>query len=259
MLQIAQSSSTFKEAMTHACHYAMLGCQSLPMRIEESEFSYEIVYSYDQRWRMDSELAFQHTLEGAIFFLLKEYESLTNKKCSPIKVTLDYQPQRSFKDYQKWFNCQVFIRDNRNSVVFRKKDFDRIIENSDYNLLMHLLKFADLKLQKLERRETPLEVASRIIVNTLPDRARVEEVAREMNMGVRTLQRRLKDEGTSFRDLLEEILLEFARNQIKYNKNINLSELAYLLNYSDLSAFSRAYRKHFGVPPTKHASLKSAA
>ena len=44
--------------------------------------------------------------------------------------------------------------------------------------------------------------------------------------------------------------MEFAKKEI-IKKKYSLSELAYILNYSDLSAFSRAYRNHFGVAPTK--------
>ena len=78
----------------------------------------------------------------------------------------------------------------------------------------------------------------------------VKDVARALNLSVRSLQRRLNYEDTSFRDLLETLLMEFAKKEIM-KKKYSLSELAYILNYSDLSAFSRAYRNHFGVAPTK--------
>lgn len=255
IMQLAQSSATFKEAIQFACEYAMLGCQSLPMRLEETEYAYELVYGFDRRWRLNSEDAYQHVLEGAIYFLLKQYETLTGKKFSPIKVTLDYQPRTAFKELQSWYGCQVFIRDARSSVVFRKADLDTPVQSADYSLLQHLLQFANLRLDNLQKRNTPVQQVSRIIINTLPDRARVEDVARELNMGVRTLQRRLKYEDTSFRELLEDHLLDFARENIRKQAKPNLSEIAYLLNYSDLSAFSRAYRKHFGVPPTKEKAI----
>lgn len=250
IIQLAQNCSTVKEAIEYACEFAMLGCQSLPMRLEETEYTYELIYGFDRQWRMNCEDSFQHTLEGSIYFLLKQYEALTNRRFVPIKVTLDYQPRVVFKELQGWFGCQVFIRDIRNSVVFRKQDLDARISSADNALLKHMLRFAEERKERLEKRDTIVQQVSKIIVNTLPDRAKVEDVARELNVGVRTMQRRLKDEDTSFRHLLEMNLLEFARNEIRKRK-CNLGELAYLLNYSDLSAFSRAYRIYFGVPPTK--------
>lgn len=248
--QIAQNSSTIKEAIQYACEYAMLGCESLPMRLHETEYAYDLVYYYDQSWRHDSELTFQHTLEGSISFLLKQFEVLTNKKFSPIKVTLDYQPRVNFKKMEKYFNAPVFIRDYRNSIVFRKQDLNTRISSADHELLKHLVRFAEERKDKLLERDTIVQQASKIIIDTLPDRAMVKDVARALNLSVRSLQRRLNYEDTSFRDLLESLLMEFAKKEIQ-KKKYSLSELAYILNYSDLSAFSRAYRNHFGVAPTK--------
>jgi len=248
--QLAQNSSTIKEAIQYACEYAMLGCESLPMRLHETEYTYELVYYNDQTWRHDSEITFQHTLEGSISFLLKQFEVLTNKKFTPIKVTLDYQPRVNFKKMEKYFNAPVFIRDYRNSIVFKKQDLNTRISSADHELLKHLVRFAEDRKDKLLERDTIVQQASKIIIDTLPDRAMVKDVARALNLSVRSLQRRLNYEDTSFRDLLETLLMEFAKKEIQ-KKKYSLSELAYILNYSDLSAFSRAFRNHFGVAPTK--------
>lgn len=250
MLQIAQNCKTFKDAVVLACNYAMLGCDSLPMRLEETEYAYELIFNFDRTWRSNSEETFQHTLEGSLFFLLKEYEALTNKKFSPVKITLDYTPRVSFKELEKYYRAPVFIRDNRNTVVFRKKDLDTPIASADHDLLQHLIRFAEDRIATLQKRDTVVEQVGRIVMRNLPDRASADNVARELNMSVRTMQRHLKYEDTSFREILEKHLMEFAKNEIRKGKH-TLSEIAYQLNYSDLSAFSRAYKNHFGVAPTK--------
>ncbi len=248
--QLAKNSSTIKEALQFACEYAMLGCESLPMRLHETEYTYDLVYYSDRSWRNDSEITFQHTLEGSISFLLKQFEVLANKKFTPIKVTLDYQPRVNFKKMEKYFNSPVFIRDYRNSIVFKKQDLNTRIATSDHDLLKHLVRFAEDRKDQLLSRDTIVQKASKVIIDTLPDRSMVKDVARALNLSVRSLQRRLNYEDTSFRDLLETLLMEFAKKEI-LKKKYSLSELAYVLNYSDLSAFSRAYRNHFGVAPTK--------
>lgn len=250
MLQIAQNCSTFKDAVVLACQYAMLGCDSLPMRLEETEYSYELIFNFDRSWRSNSEETFQHTLEGALFFLLKEYEALTAKKFNPVKITLDYTPRVSFKELEKYYKTPVFIRDNRNSIVFRKKDLDAPISTADRELLQHLIRYAEEQITRLQHRDTVVEQVGRIIMRNLPDRATSDSVARELNMSVRTMQRHLKYEDTSFREILDKHLMEFAKNEIRKGK-YSMSEIAYQLNYSDLSAFSRAYKKFFGEAPTK--------
>jgi AraC-like DNA-binding protein len=250
MLQIAQSSATFKDAVLLACNYAMLGCDSLPMRLEETEYSYDLIFNFDRMWRLNSEETFQHTLEGSLFFLLKEYEALTGKRFSPVKITLDYTPRVSFKELEKYYRAPVFIRDNRNTVVFRKTDLNTRITTADHELLQHLIRFAEEKISTLDQRDTVVEQVGKIIMKNLPDRASADSVARELNMSVRTMQRHLKYEDTSFRGILEKNLMDFARKQIIRGKH-SLSQIAYQLNYSDLSAFSRAYKNHYGEAPTK--------
>ena len=88
-------------------------------------------------------------------------------------------------------------------------------------------------------------------MKNLPDRASADSVARELNMSVRTMQRHLKYEDTSFRGILEKNLMDFARKQIIRGKH-SLSQIAYQLNYSDLSAFSRAYKNHYGEGSNKN-------
>ncbi len=253
MLQIAQNCRTFKDAIVLACNYAMLGCDSLPMRLEETEYSYELIFNFDRVWRSNSEDTFQHTLEGSLFFLLKEYEALTGKRFAPVKITLDYTPRVSFKELEKYFKAPVFIRDNRNTVVFRKKDLDSPVSSADHDLLQHLIRFAEERINQLAKRDTVVEKVGRIVMRNLPDRASAESVALELNMSVRTMQRHLKYEDTSFREILEKHLMEFARNEIKKGKH-TLSEIAYQLNYSDLSAFSRAFKNHYGIAATKMAN-----
>ncbi|MCB0480840.1 MAG: helix-turn-helix domain-containing protein [Flavobacteriales bacterium] len=250
ILQLAQYSNTFKDAMLKACEYSLLGCSSLPMRIEKDEYSYTLIYSFDRSWRAHSELTFRHTLEGSILFLLKEYEALTQNKFSPVKITLDYAPEVGFKKLEKYYKTPVFVRDNRNTVVFRKKDFESPIATADRSLLSHLVQYANDKIFKVQNGKRDSNKVSEIIMQHLPDRVTVEEVATELNISPRTLQRKLKDENTSFRELLEQHTMEFAKSQLRKRRN-SLSEIAYLLNYSDLSAFSRAFKNHYGFAPTK--------
>ncbi len=127
---------------------------------------------------------------------------------------------------------------------------DTAITSADHELLQHLILFAEDKISRLDDRDTVVEQVGRIIMKNLPDRASADLVARELNMSVRTMQRQLKYEDTSFRGILEKNLMDFARKQILRGKH-SLSEIAYQLNYSDLSAFSRAYKNHFGEAPTK--------
>jgi len=75
--------------------------------------------------------------------------------------------------------------------------------------------------------------------------------AKKLNMSRHTLYRKLKKEGVSFQSLVEQVRREEAEVHLKDNK-ISISELAYLLGFSELSAFSRAFKRWTGESPAQY-------
>ena len=81
-----------------------------------------------------------------------------------------------------------------------------------------------------------------------------EQLAEQFAMHPRTLNRRLKDAGTSFRELHGVACHEMARQLLRDTRR-NFSSIANLLGYSEESAFSRAFSKWEGMPPTQWRKL----
>jgi AraC-like DNA-binding protein len=73
----------------------------------------------------------------------------------------------------------------------------------------------------------------------------LEDAARALHLSPRTLQRRLADEGTSYNDLVDDVRQELARRWVKEAAR-PLGEVAFLLGYSELSAFLRAFKRWTG-------------
>jgi AraC-like DNA-binding protein len=98
----------------------------------------------------------------------------------------------------------------------------------------------------------------RIIAKLLSRReAETEPVAHELGMSVRTLTRRLSKMGVSFAQILDELRYDLALRYLR-DPNQSLAQIAFLLGYSELSAFSHAFRRWTRTTPgewrTKHAS-----
>lgn len=87
----------------------------------------------------------------------------------------------------------------------------------------------------------------------------LSQVASAMGVSDRTLKRRLLDEGTSFRVLLAEVRGGQA-NDLLIDETLSLTEIAERMGFSDLSSFSQAYKRWFGMAPSaKRASVRNAA
>jgi AraC-like DNA-binding protein len=101
-------------------------------------------------------------------------------------------------------------------------------------------------LQRLERR----------ICELLPSgKARAKVLAAELGMSERTLHRRLEGIGAKFADVVDRLRHQLAMKYVN-DRQIRLTEVAFLLGYSNQSAFSTAFRRWTGKPPrTARASL----
>jgi AraC-like DNA-binding protein len=76
----------------------------------------------------------------------------------------------------------------------------------------------------------------------------IDYVAERMNMSTRTLRRRLKDEGSSYRELLDEIRFGLAKEYLG-KTNLSMEEICRLLGYSESGNFSHAFRRWSGQSP----------
>ncbi|SET20526.1 AraC-type DNA-binding protein [Marinobacter segnicrescens] len=81
-------------------------------------------------------------------------------------------------------------------------------------------------------------------------KVKVEEVAAELNMSRHTLYKKLKEENLTFAGLLEDVRREQALNYMN-DRDRTLSEVAELLGFSELSAFSRAFKRWMGKSPAE--------
>ena len=77
-----------------------------------------------------------------------------------------------------------------------------------------------------------------------------DAVAKNLGLSKRSLQRRLQEEGTSFMTLKDEVRKELSHNYVRDSK-IDIIEIAFLLGYSDQSAFSRSYKRMTGMSPSE--------
>ena len=99
--------------------------------------------------------------------------------------------------------------------------------------------------------QDPRARAENVIIELLPySTPSLERVARRLGMSRRSLGRRLAEEGTSFKELLDELRRELARRYLEQGVHRPKS-IAALLGYKDLSAFHHAFRRWTGTTPAK--------
>jgi AraC-like DNA-binding protein len=135
-------------------------------------------------------------------------------------------------------------------LVFKRDDFDRPFVTHDPEFLELLVPHLDADLRKLSEqsiREQVKAIVKRLLSSRCPA---IEDLASELNISVRSLQRRLANDGASFQQLLDEARRELAHEYL-LNPYLELTEAAYLLGFEDSNSFFRAFHRWEGISPTK--------
>jgi AraC-like DNA-binding protein len=103
-------------------------------------------------------------------------------------------------------------------------------------------------LARCDSASVTMQVRSRII-ELLPDgRPSQDAIAESLHMSLRSLQRKLKNENTSFTTLLNETQQQLAMQYIR-DSHRSIGEITYLLGYSEPGSFTRAFRRWTGKSP----------
>lgn len=110
-------------------------------------------------------------------------------------------------------------------------------------------------LAHLDRREVGARVKARL-VDALPAGPVSEaDMARSLNLSARSLQRRLREEQTSYKELLDRTRHELALRYLG-NSRLSVNEVTYLLGFSDPSNFARAFRRWEGTSPSRYRDTR---
>jgi len=151
--------------------------------------------------------------------------------------------------YEAHFGCPVKFKARQNALVFSKADMELPFVTYNADLLAIVAPQLEAELAEQLAQKTFSEQAKGILKQLLAgQRPEIEDLARELHLSTRTLQRRLTEQGITFQRLLDEARRELARHYLLHSSR-ELNETAYLLGYEDANSFFRAFHKWEGTPP----------
>ena len=141
-------------------------------------------------------------------------------------------------------------------MVLEAKLLDYPIKTVDNQLLKILERHCRQILGARPKADDFVFEVKRLITTLLHSgQSKIDGVAQELGMSSRTLTRRLAEDGLTYKGLLDDVRRKLALQYLK-DRRIGLKKLAYLLGYSEVSAFYHAFHRWTGSSPVQHR-LKS--
>jgi len=239
----ALSTDSFGEAMRQMARYKQLSCpEEIIHKTDGSEWSIQF------RWLLADNAEPEVLTDLCFAWVLCVARHGTGSRISPLRIEF-VQPRAYAKTLERHFGCPIVFGAARNAIVFRASDADLPFVTRNADLLSMLAPHFDEELKHHKGQETFPERVRAVIQRKLAGRRpKMQDIAAELHISSRTLQRRLQDAGYSFQQVLEEARHQLARHYLN-NSLLELNETAYLLGYEDANSFVRAFRTWEGVPP----------
>lgn len=175
----------------------------------------------------------------------------TQRSVVPLAVRLRHPHPRDSAPYVEAFGCLPRFEAHADCLTLRREDVELPHVTPSPNLSVILARHADDLLSRLPTDETTQRV-HRLVRDRMTEGALdLSTIARDLGMSSRTLQRRLADAGVSLRSVIDEERRALAIRLIRDPK-MSLVDIAYLLGFSDQTAFSRAFARWTHAPPTRY-------
>lgn len=179
----------------------------------------------------------------------------TNQRFPLIRVDFSQPRPADVSEHERIFECPVQFDAPACRLVIAREVWDTPRTGTNPALFAVLDTHARMLLdQRPQDVETVRRVRHAIEGELRGGNPRLESVAKQLAMSPRTLQRRLKDEGVVFNDLLDDLRFRAAKTYLA-QRDIAGAEVAYLLGFAEPSSFNHAFKRWSGQTPTEYRRL----
>lgn len=244
-----RSAPTMQLVLHCLSHFIGVLTQGVRLDITKSDkfigISYQVVDPLIIQRRQDSEFSIASGLS-----LIREVTGCPD--LLPIRVEFEHSASGDLNIYREIFNCPVFFNRPDNRLFFSASLLEMPVRTADIRLFQALEVFLE---QRRVMRTGPNDLLNGLLRHVADSLSSgcpsIEQIAASMNMGVRTLQRRLADHDLDFSHLVEAVRRSLAENYVSCSTH-SITEIALLLGYTEASSFSRAFRRWMQLTPQQY-------
>jgi AraC-like DNA-binding protein len=197
----------------------------------------------------------RYAIESTFVSLLTATKILTGKSLCLYGVWFQYLSPANTIEYDRIFQTKLQFSMPINRLIFDANCLKWSVLSRNSNLLPFFEQHAEAMLDEMNRTDRYTQQVVKAIIDRLKgELPSIDEIAYQLAISTRQLQRELKTEGTSFQQLLDTTRRELALRHLQ-NPTIPIYDIAFLLGFSEPSAFHRAFKRWTGITPKNYRRL----
>jgi AraC-like DNA-binding protein len=239
------ASETLLDSLQRLCRYFRV-VSTAPIALELSASGNTCVLT--QAVTDPSHVPTDTAIDAFVVAVVQLCRTATNARFAPLSVAFERASHGGADGYAEVLGCPVTFGAPATRIVFDRETLEAQLPGENADVARANDKVAESYLQTLEPHKIASEVRE-LLVDLLPSgKSTQATIARRMNRSLSTLQRQLQNEGTSYQEIREETRSALAREYVR-DEDLSLSQVAYMLGFSDQSNFSRAFKRWTGQSP----------
>lgn len=238
---LAERCRTVKQAIEMICQYSstLTSVFDFALTISNEEAAFH--FNPHPLWQKTNPNSARQAVDLWISALVVRIHSLTGRHIYPLRSELSF-PKKYPEEYQRITKAPVYFDKASNCMVFSKKDFETPLLTYDESLVPVFNALLQKKKEQLKTNDTLKGRIKFLIFSVFHGQiVHIDIIASHLHVTTRTLQRKLSDENTSYREISAEVRKEIAEGYLTSGK-VKKTEIASLLGYADLSTFTKALK-----------------
>ena len=170
----------------------------------------------------------------------------------PLEVHFQHPAPADAGEHQRLFRCPVKFAQAQNALIFPKRLLAVPLGQADAQVRLMLDAYADRRLSEIEQGHSVLDRARALLARQLPEQGlELEQLAAQLALSPRTLQRRLREAGLSFSQLVDETRQQLVLHYLR-DPALELADIAFLVGFSEAGSLARAFRRWTGQTPAEY-------
>jgi AraC-like DNA-binding protein len=250
---LLKNAPTVGEALEIACRYYPTFYLGATLRLSVGRGVARLTY----RTKARSTLSARHDNEWSLGFFVHVIRRGTSADWTPASASFTHPAPEDLREQIQVFGASLHFGQATNCIEFPADVLRCRVNETDPNLLRVLIQHADGLLDRMQNEEELADQVRLLILEHL-DRGPGDAaaVARKLRISVSTLKRRLKQEGSSYRELRDGVVRDLSQSALRETQ-VPISEIALRVGYSELSAFDRAFSRLVGMTPRQYRAKQA--
>jgi AraC-like DNA-binding protein len=249
------ASRSLKDAFGRMVRYSRIVSDSVRFRLEEERALYRLVVEVPAGLVRPADEAMDALLSLIVRLVRWVHD---DPSLNPLGVALERAEPAASQAFRRFFRAPIHFSAPADYLEFAKGTVEAPLPSGNAELAQR----NDAVIRSYLARADDDRITSRvqaIVAEGLPDgRPTQESVARMLAMSLRSLQRRLTAEGTSYKQILGSTRRDLACSYVREAK-LSLTEIAFLLGFMDSSSFCRQFKRWTGQPPSRYRAERRPA